>query len=97
MTGIDPTTPQLKALKVYTDAIAARDLSSVEPHFSKDCKFMTFPTMEEHPDMTKEQYLKKFGGLFRLFEKIEVSIQRPGLSFEFLMLTSLTARSTSTK
>jgi hypothetical protein len=82
MTNINPTTPQLKALKDYADAIATRDLKNAEPLLAKDFTFTTSPKSADLPDLTREGFFQKFGALFALFAKVEVGTIYLGASFE---------------
>ena len=71
----DATTPQSKALKDLADAIATLDSKNTEPVLSKDFIFKMFPKSVELPDLTREEYIQKYGPVFLLFSKIEVCIQ----------------------
>ena len=96
MVNIDTTTPQQKALKGVADAIISGDVKIVEPLLSEDYTFRTFPKSAELPDLTKEEYLQKFGALFGIFSKIEVRIQQL-LRACMLTLIPITLRSLFTK
>ena len=74
MNTIDTTTPQLKVVKGLANALTSRDLNKVEPILSKDFVLKTFPKSVELPDLTKEEYLQKYGAVLALFAKIEVRI-----------------------
>lgn len=82
MITIDPTTPQLKAIKALADAISSRDINNAEPLLSKDWTFRTFPKIPELPDVRKEEYLQKYKAVFAVFAKIEVRTQPLGI-FKF--------------
>ena len=71
MNTIDATTPQLKVVKGLADALT---LNKGEPILSKDFVLKTFPKSVELPDLTKEEYLQKYGAVLALFAKIEVRI-----------------------
>lgn len=72
MVNLDVTSPQLKAIKVWADAHASRNLNEAEPILSKDFVLKTFPTVAKLPDLTKERYLQKYGILFTLLARVEV-------------------------
>ena len=74
MNTINATTPQLKVVKGLANALTSRDLNKVEPILSKDFVLKTFPKSAELPDLTKEEYLQKYGAVLALFAKIEVRI-----------------------
>jgi hypothetical protein len=82
MTNINPTTPQLKVLKDFVDALETRDIKNAEPLLSKDFTFTTSPKSADLPDLTREEYLQKFGALFAFFAKVEVGTIYLGASFE---------------
>lgn len=74
MANIDATTPQLKILKEFAEALISRRLTDAEPILSKDFILKTFPKSPEIPDLGKEEYFKGFGAKLALFAKVEVGI-----------------------
>lgn len=83
MTNINATTPQLKAVKQFADAITSHDIKAIEPLLSKDFTYRALPTIAILPDMTKEQFLQRYSAIWDLFTKIKVPIQYPEIFFEF--------------
>lgn len=75
MTKIDATTPQSKVVKRWADVLASRDLNNAEPILSKDFVFKAFPKAAELPDLTREEYIQKYGAILSLLAKVEVRIQ----------------------
>ncbi|KAF9779190.1 hypothetical protein BJ322DRAFT_1113547 [Thelephora terrestris] len=80
--GINPTTPQLKAVKNFIDAYLTRDVKNVEPLISKDFKFQTFPKITEHPDEAKDAHFERYGPILTSLTKLEITyhevIEAPG-------------------
>ena len=74
MITIEPTTPQLKVVQVWAEAVRSRDFSNAGHIFSEDFTLKTFPKNAELPDLTKEEYLQKYGTMFAAFSKVEVGI-----------------------
>ena len=73
---INPTTPQLKAVKNFAEAYLTRDVKNLEPVVSRDFQFQTFPKIADHPDESKEAHFERYGPLLTLMTKIEVGFQR---------------------
>lgn len=76
ITGINATTPQLKAVKNLFDAYLTLDVKNAEPFVSKDFTFQTFPKIADHPDEAKGAHFEKYGALLSLLTKAEVRFQR---------------------
>lgn len=81
-TGIDATTPQLKAVKNLLDAYLTLDVKNVEPFISKNFTFQTFPKIADHPEEAKGAHFERYGTLLNLLKKGEVRLQHRGISFE---------------
>ena len=75
MTNLDATTPQLRAIKGIADAYTSRDLKGLEPILSRDFIFKTFPKSSEFPDLTKEEYIQRYGLVTALLAGVEVRIK----------------------
>jgi hypothetical protein len=82
MANFDASTPQLKAVKHWIDALTVVDMSKVEPVVSRNFKFQTFPKDIDLPEQTKEEYLQWFGRIFVSMTKMDVSIQRRRNAFK---------------
>ena len=80
MSGFDGTTPESKAVKNLIDAYLTCDLKKIGPLISKDYKFLSFPTIPEHPDEEKEAHLERYAPLFSMLTKVEVCVQHGGMS-----------------
>lgn len=78
MVHLNATTPQLKAVEQLADAIAARSLINAESTLAKDFIMRTFPKTAEFPDLSKEDYLQRYGLALPLFAKAEVRTQHLG-------------------
>ena len=79
MANIDASTPQLKAVKNWIDALASVDISKVVPLISKNFKYRSFPQVIELPeihDQAKEEHIQWLEGLMASLTKIEVHILR---------------------
>lgn len=74
--GINPTTPQLKAVKNLFDAYCTLDVKNVEPLISKGYMFQTFPKITEHPDEVKDAHFERYGKLLSSMAKLEVRPSR---------------------
>ena len=73
MTNTDTTTPRLKAVKGLAEALASRNLSNAEPVLSKNFTAKLLPKIATLPsDLTKEEYLQKYGAVVASFAKVEV-------------------------
>lgn len=77
MVDLDPTTPQLKVVKQWDHACTSLNIKNIEPILSKDFRFMAFPKIAEHPDLTKEEFIQTYGKMFDSLVKMEVRIQYP--------------------
>lgn len=67
------TTPQLKVVKALANALASRDLNNAEPILSKNFVAKIFPKVAKLPlELTKEEYLQKYGAVLPMFAQIEV-------------------------
>lgn len=75
MITLEATTPQLRAVQVWADAVRSRNFSNAGHIFSKDFTLKTFPKSTEHPDLTKEGYIQKYCGVLAMFSKAEVGIR----------------------
>jgi len=99
MANIDATTPQLKVVKGFTNAVVSRDLNNVEPILSRDFTMRLFPKVARLPDLTKEEYLQRYGGTLALFANTEVIfhevIEAPGKVVTHSTLVSTTADGTT--
>ena len=82
MSNFDGTTPESKAAKNLIDAYLTCDLKNIAPLISKDYKFLSFPTIPEHPDEEKEAHLERYAPLFSMLTKVEVCVQHRGSLFE---------------
>lgn len=76
VTSINPTTPQLNAVKNFFDAYLTLDLNNVEPFVSKDFQYQTFPKIADHPDEMKGAHFERYAPLFSLLTEVEVRLQR---------------------
>jgi hypothetical protein len=74
MANIDPTTPQLEAVKKFIDAYISLNINNVGPHISKNFTFQTFPKIDDMPDETKGTHFERYGSVLSLFTKVEVRI-----------------------
>ena len=72
MPHFDGTTPESKAVNNLIDAYLSLDLKNIVPLIAKDFKFLSFPTIPEHPDEEKEAHLKRYAPLFSMLTKVEV-------------------------
>ena len=75
MTDLDATTPQLEVIKKFHEAHCSRDIESVAALMSKNYTYQTFPKTTDLPDETRETFVQKYGGIFSLLTKVEVSAQ----------------------
>ena len=80
--SINPTTPQLKAVKNFFDAGFTLDLKKLVPLTSKDYQFETFPKVAEHPVEAKEAHLERYGVLFSMMTKLGVRPPRGKFAFK---------------
>ena len=76
MVNIDPTTPQLKALKKWIDAFDSLDASKIGPILSKNYIHETFPKSIGLPDETKEEHIKRYKETLPAMRKIDVRIRQ---------------------
>ena len=79
MANIDASTPQLKAVKKWIDAICSLDMSGVVPLISSNFKYQSFPKTIHLPDIheqEKDAHIQWLGGLMATLTKIEVRLQR---------------------
>ena len=76
MVTVDATTPQLKAVKGLVEALVSDNFKTIESFLSKDYVFKTFPITPELPDLTRNEYLQKYGAVIPLFAKAGVRIGR---------------------
>jgi len=84
MANIDASTPQLKVVKEWVDAITSRDISKFIPLISKDFKYQSLPhatELLEICDQTRDAHLPWLKGLLALFTKAEVCFQRRKTAF----------------
>jgi hypothetical protein len=81
MVSLDASTPQLKLAKKWIDAYSSLDASNLDLLLSKHYKHQTFPK-STHPEETKEEHIKRYGGLASLITKLEVRIQHRRTTFE---------------
>ena len=81
VTSINPTTPQLNAVKNFFDAYLTLDLNNVEPFVSKDFQYQTFPKIADHPDEMKGAHFERYAPLFSLLTEVEVRLQRQKVTF----------------
>jgi hypothetical protein len=77
MVNLDATTPQLKVVKQWTDALNARDLNVLEPILSKDFTLKSFPEATGFPNLTKEEYIQQYGAVLSLFSTVDVRTRHP--------------------
>ena len=82
MSSFDGTTPESKAVKNLLDAYLTFDLKNVVPLISKGFKYLSFPTIPEHPDEGKEAHFERYGPLLSMFTKAEVCAQHRGNASE---------------
>ena len=82
MANIDATTPQLQVVKKWLDAYVARDANKIAPVLSKNYKHQTFSQSVGIPDETKEQHIKRYGGLAPSIASFEVRIQHQSTDFD---------------
>ena len=89
MAELNATTPQSRLFKEYHDANVARDTEKIGSLLAKNFRFKTFPSTPDLPDETKEGYIRKYGGMFTLLEKVEVRINERKPRLEFVRLTDI--------
>jgi len=75
MAAFTPNTPQLKAAQEWVDAYGTRDIDKISETCSKNYTHQTLPKSMGLSEETKEEYIKRCGGLLPLFTKFEVRIQ----------------------
>ena len=84
MANIDASTPQLKVVKEWLDAITFLDISRVVPLISKDFKYQSLPhateLLEIH-DQARDAHVPWLKGILALITKTEVCIQRRKTAF----------------
>ena len=76
MATVDASTPQLKVVQKWIDAYVSLDINNLNTVFSKDYKHQTLPKSMGIPEETKDEYIKRYGGVLPLFTKFEVRIQQ---------------------
>ena len=84
MANIDASTPQLKVVKEWLDAITSLDVSKVVPLISKDFKYQSLPHVTELleiRDQARDAHLPWLKGLMALCTKAEVCIQLRKITF----------------
>jgi hypothetical protein len=84
MVNLDATTPQLKVLKQWADAINARDLKAFAPVLSKDFTLKLLPEAAEFPNLTGEDYVQKYGLAISSFSKADVRTRHLQNAFKYL-------------
>lgn len=78
MAILDTTSPLLRIVKGVADACISADVEKARQFLSKDYTFKTFPQTAELPDLSREEYIQKYGEIFRSFAKMEVRIKQRG-------------------
>ena len=97
MAELDPSTPQLKAIKKLIDAYCSLNVNNVEPLLSKNYEYEVIPKNADFPTHRGEDHLKEYWGrILSLLTKHEVRIRHRRTAFK-LRLISTTLRSTFTK
>jgi len=84
MANIDASTPQLKVVKEWLDAIISLDVSKVVPHISRDFTYQSLPhatELLEICDQARDAHVQWLKGLLALFTKAEVCIQHRKTAF----------------
>jgi len=84
MANIDASTPQLKVVKEWVDAITSLNISKVIPHISKDFTYQSLPhatELLEIRDQARDAHLSWLKGLMALCTKSEVCFQRRKITF----------------
>lgn len=82
MANVNATTPQLKAVEQYFEAVRTLDMDNAAPFLSKDFIHRSFPKIAEMPDQTKEEHIEFFGLVFSKVAKLDVRSQRRRIAFE---------------
>lgn len=78
MSGLDATTPQLKAIKGFIDGYLTRDANNAEPFMSKAFKSQAFRKTPDVHDETKGGHFERYGMLMSMLNKAKVRIQQRG-------------------
>ena len=86
MANINPTTPQLRLVKDWLDSYLALDIKRIEPLITNDYSFKSYPKVADHPDETKGLHAEKWGAVFSVLSKSEVSTLQRGSTFKFTNL-----------
>jgi hypothetical protein len=79
--SLDASTPQLMVAKKWIDAYSSLDASKLDPLLSKHYKHQTFPK-SIHAEETKEEHIKRYGGVVSSITKLDVRIQHLRTTFE---------------
>jgi hypothetical protein len=75
LNNLNATTPQLKSVENFFKAYLTLDLRNVEPFFSKDFAFQSFPKVAGLPDIATDGFLETYGPMFSLMTNFDVCIQ----------------------
>lgn len=74
MVNLNPTTPQLKAVRTVVDTYASRDLNS-STIFSKNFKYQSFPKTADHVEETRDVHFQKYESVLSSYAKKVVSVR----------------------
>lgn len=75
MATINPTTPQLKLVRQWVDALVDLDIERTAAVLSKDYKHQRLPKSAGHGEETKEEYITRLKGSLAAFTKFVVCVQ----------------------
>ncbi len=84
MANIDASTPQLKVVKEWIDAVISFDISKVVPLISRDFKYQSLPhstELLEISDQARDVHVQWLKGLMAMCTKAEVCTQRRKIAF----------------
>jgi hypothetical protein len=76
MANFDASTPQLKLVKKWIEALVALDMNKIGTLLTRNFKYQSFPKTIDVPEQTKGTFVQWFGGVFASMTKMEVRIQR---------------------
>lgn len=83
MVHIDASTPQLEVVQKWFDAYISLDINRINALLSKNYKHQTSPKSVGLPEETKEEYIKRLGGMLPVFIKFDVRIQHQATALKF--------------
>lgn len=84
MDTVNPTTPQLKLVQQWVDALVGLDTEKISVVLSKDYRHQRLPKSTGHGEETKEEYIPRLKGSLAAFTKFSVCIQCWMVAFELV-------------